>query len=284
MTDEEVLAKIKQNLNNEGFFLERLVFEYFNSNENYFVKREEPYDIPTSGGGPHVDGTLDIAAAINLGNSKILCLIIECKRANQEQIHWVFEQSYQTPKNPNPFLTFELPTVSGSSSGMKYRHDIHLSPLEYLSNEDLEAAINIYQFDSKSANKSNDKHQRAYRALSQANQAFSGLAHSADYAVQLTHAGSADKVKVWYLPIVVTTANLYLSDYKLGDIDMQTAKITDPNKVKLIAKKWIHYEFPLTDLLRFKFGDYVKRPTFVVNAASFTDFVHRIEQSAKTYL
>ena len=47
-----------------------------------------------------------------------------------------------------------------------------------------------------------------------------------------------------YLPIIITTANLYILDYEVNDIDTSTGEIS-LDKAKLNPVNWLWYEYPI---------------------------------------
>lgn len=275
-----VLDSIKDNLNSTGIFLESYVYDFFVKQGHYGVQREVSYGINVGLGDP-LDGECDIVASAKLDEDTVVCFVVECKRAQAEQKYWVFEKGHLGP-SPHPLLTYVLPANNAT-----FRDDIHLSDLGYMKPDDYESAINIYEFDIKLGRRASnlDKRERAFIALRQVNEAFSGLAVGPHKALEIAHnTTSKEGLKILYLPLVITTATLLVADYKAEDIDYQSGSILDNKKINLNEKGWVHFEFPLSGALRTHYGEYTKRPTFVVNVNSMPDFITFVENAAKTYM
>ncbi len=275
--DKSTLDNIKSNLNSTGIFLENYVYNFLKTNKTqYGAKREVSYNIIDAGG--FIEGECDIVASSNISENKVVCFFVECKRASADDKYWVFEKG---PMVPTPFMTLKL-----LGDNPEYRHDLHLSALNYNRPEDYEAAINIFEFDEKSGkrNTSIQRRERPFLALRHANEAFSGLAKDSLAALDIAHNTKANEgMKILFLPLVVTTATLLMPTYNTEDIDYSKGTI-DTDKIELDKKGWVHFEFPLTGALNNNFTEYKKRSTFIVNVNSLYDFINGVTIAAKTYM
>ncbi len=149
---------------------------------------------------------------------------------------------------------------------------------------DFEHAVNVFEFSETEGRISRqaDKASRAYYAIKQTNEAIPGLIENMP---SLTPANDVPNVIV---PIVVTTANLWVTDYDAADINKATGDI-DPNKLNLKSRDWVLYSYPLT------FNEQVqgknkgnamvplKRSTFVVTALALPSFITEILGDFRSY-
>ncbi|WP_238440059.1 hypothetical protein, partial [Frankia sp. AgB1.8] len=80
-----------------------------------------------------------------------------------------------------------------------------------------------------------------------------------------------------YLPVVITTADIYLAEFEPQEA---ASGIIPPGRLALGGpKQWISYEFPLPDYLGYEIrrednsASVKKRTIFIVNESSLEDFL-----------
>jgi hypothetical protein len=272
--DPKVLAKVKDDLIGTGIFLERDTYQLFKdwtADRVFTVDREYPYSY-----GTHplfIDGSVDILAETSIDNRGIvLILLAECKKADPKLKHWVFEPHHPTHISDMPYFMF---TNHGENS---FTQDYNLPNLGYHSYGDYENCVNVFEFseDKGAISRNADKVLRAYYAIKAPNAAVRGIVE------KIPSLSQQPAAKHFIIPIVVTTANLWVTKYDPRDISKATGEIDKAN-LNLVQRDWLLYQYPLAfyeqtmgRLVGSTTNDIIrpdKRPTFVVNSVKLADFV-----------
>ncbi len=280
----KVAAKVKDDLIGTGLFLERDTYQLFKdwtAGRVFTAHREYPYDY-----GTHpliINGTVDVLAETSIGNGDtVLILPAECKKADPKLKHWVFEPHRPTSIRDKPYFMF---TKDGENS---FKQGYNLPNLGYNTQEDYENCVNVFEFNEASGalSRNADKALRAYFAIKQANEAVPGIVE------KIPSLSRRPAARNYIIPIVVTTANLWVTQYDPQDISKETGEI-DATKLDLIPKDWLLYHYPLAfheqtrgSLIGSTTGDIIrpdKRPTFVVNSLKLPDFVTNLIHDLDRY-
>jgi len=277
--DTKTLKKIKDELNKQGLFLEKIVFTFLLEGGEFEVRREEPYSGCTS---ESFEGTIDVLAVYKINDGLLACLPIECKKADPEQKCWVFERR-ETSEEP----TFPFDYYESFGSKINYKKNIFFPSLGYHGMKFFDRAIQSFEFNEATGiiDRNSQKGRRPYYALKQSNEAVSSFIDERRERVCEIAGVEKNQVDILFIPLVVTTANLYTLDYKPKDIGWDGG--VPINKLNLEEKKWLHYEFPLPYSLRARNGGGlgpVKRPSFIVNANDFSTFISGIIKDCKRYI
>ena len=276
----DVLANIKQHFNKTGSLLEQKIHIALDRHPKFVSKREHPYssmNIINETIPQILEGTIDVFAVAKVSDDTSLCLCIECKKANPKQKHWVFELR-TTGDEIYRFVYYDA-----KLKALNYEKNIFFPSLGYKGMEYFDKAIQVYQFKDLSGELSRDAQEMAYHSLKQANQAIKAFAPAEQEIFRLlrTHVTS-----ILYLPVVVTTANLWTTEYKPEDVSWETGEVEN-DKLDLKGKNWVHYEFPLPVNLKLKGREdleFEKRPTFVVKADKFPNFINNLLKDLPSYI
>ncbi len=274
--DPTVENRIKDDLIGTGIFLERDTYQLFKdwkAGSGFTAYREYPYSY-----GAHpliISGTVDVLAATSIDNGGIVFLPTECKKADPKLKHWVFEPHRPTGLRDMPYFMF----IKGGENS--FTQGYNLSKLGYKTYGDYENCVNVFEFneDNGTRSRSSDKALRAYFAIKQANEAIPGIVE------KIPSLSRQPAAKNFVIPIVVTTANLWITQYDPQDIDKATGEI-DRAKLDLVQKDWLLYHYPLAfheqtngSLVGSTTNDIIrpdKRPTFVVNSVKLPNFVSNL--------
>ena len=277
--DTKITRNIKEELNRTGLFLENIVFISLLKNSSFRVRREEPYAGFTSEG---FEGTIDILAILKAESDLLVCLPIECKKADPEQKHWVFELRTTPEERTFPFDLYDF-----SKNNINYGKNIFFPTLGYNNMQPLDKAIQSFEFNEAIGKINRNLQQRPYLALKQSNEAVSSFLDERRSRIYEIAGIERNKANILYIPLVVTTANLHILNYKPEDIDWNSGTIKT-DKLDIKDKKWIHYEFPLPYHLRTRIDNnlkgLVKRPSFIVNSNNFLEFIKALTYDCKNYL
>jgi hypothetical protein len=280
----KVAAKVKDDLIGTGIFLERDTYQLFKdwkADRVFTAYREYPYSY-----GTHpliISGTVDVLAETSINNGGIVLILpIECKKADPKLKHWVFEPHRPTGIRDMPYFMF---SKDGENS---FTQGYNLPNLSYNAYGDYENCVNVFEFseDKGAINRSSDKALRAFYAIKQPNEAVPGIAE------KIPSLSRQPAAKNFIIPIVVTTANLWITQYDPQDISKATGEI-DATKLDLVQKDWLLYHYPLVFHEQTR-GSLVgsttdgiirpdKRPTFVVNSIKLPDFITNLIYDLERY-
>ncbi len=272
----QVPDAIKGMLNNTGIFLEGKVHAALQ--KKYFaVRREEPYQLITPSG--ELVGTIDVLAVCHTGAGFDLCLCIECKKANPEQKHWVFERGEPVDRNAqHPQDEYGFVFYDEAAKHANYSTTMPFRALGYTPKEPFERALQAFEFNEAKGSLSRNSEEKAYNAIQQANRALAGINPNSHPDRLLRILDTGETRSVLYLPVVVTTANLWVIDYLPDHVGWKDGTI-DIKDLGALSKNWVHYAFPLPLSLQVDggaAGTPNKRPTFIVNSQSFETFIEKL--------
>lgn len=272
-----VHSSIITELNGTGLFLESAVYNLLSKNLEYKVLREEPYSSYTS---ESFEGVIDILLLKLLQNvGRIICLTIECKKADPAQKKWVIERWVKPDENNYPFDYFEAGVDN-------FNKNIFFPSLGYNGMKYFDQGIQTFEFNETSGKLSRNQGERPYLALKQANEAISSYLDERKERIYQIAEVNFRQYDILFIPIVITTADLSLIDYNPEKIELSKGEI-DIKEVKLRSKDWIHYEFPLPYSLRARTKNGlgpVKRPSFIVAANKCEEFVANLIKDSERYV
>ncbi len=280
MTDPKVLAGIKEYLNKTGIFLERKIHTALDRHPQFVSRREYPYssmNIVNETIPQVFEGTIDVFAVAKITNNTSLCMCIECKKSDPREKHWVFEVR-TTGEEIYPFVYYDT-----NQNALNYEKNIFFPSLGYDGMKFFDKAIQTFQFNENTGSLSRTQSEMAYNSLKQANQALKAFAPAHKEIFKFLN---SDPTNILFLPVVVTTANLLIADYKPEDVSWETGEV-EGDKIELKSKDWVHYEFPLPVSLKVagRGGlEFEKRPSFVVKADKFADFIEGLLKDIPRYI
>jgi hypothetical protein len=277
--DSKVVGTVIDELNKTGLFLKSIVFTSLLRHPEFNVRREEPYSGYTSEG---FEGTIDVLATSKINGGLLLCLPIECKKADPLQKHWVFEV-----RNTKEEPTFPFEYYEAGKQNFNYQKNIFFPSLGYDGMDYFDKAIQSFEF-NETTGKLNRNTQigRPYDAMKQANEAVSSFIDERRKRIYEIVNLNINQADILFIPTVITTANLFTLEYGPNNIDWNNGQIPI-DKLKLKEKDWIHFEFPLPYSLRSRTNSGVgpvKRPSFIVNSKAFSTFVTELLKDCKRYI
>lgn len=280
-TEQVLPEKVRTVLNDTGFPFQHWCSEIIANIQGYEAAMEVPFTFPKSN-GPILGtpGQIDIlACAPSTERGWQVCLVIECKRASEKIKHWVML--------PNPRQSPKWPTLFFSN--VDYQQGVTRSvvfpDLGYLRGSDFDYAIHGIELNSKLA-VNRESEEKMFKPMKQVAHASRGLESQVPTIIEEINAFRPENRKnTLYIPVIVTTADLYLGSFSVGDV---LNGDIEPSKLKLgEPKKWLTFEFPLPDYLSYNLqrdGGTItvgKRTLFVVNAKSLSEFCENIRHIEK---
>jgi len=300
-------------MNNDGMFpkdsTEDILFNSLNE-QGYLFQEACKYELKRVDTGWSVKSS-EYPVSIMEQNTKIdLVLehqntfaIVECKRADPIYKKWLFSE-LEVNKRSSPMcqvLSLQTPSLISSASPLDIKFSVEQKDFDvptYIARTSIE--VNCGSLSPRSGqnnqnilglSRRSSSPQNIENAFCQVLTGLSGFAKEQKDQSLRSHEG----VKLFFIPIVVTTASLYLAHYKAQDIDLSTGKI-NRNKVvfgqnahDLEQQNWVLVEYGVSNyttppsipdnvvstdphqLLKYKM-----RSIFVVNSTHLTEFFKKL--------
>lgn len=232
------------------------------------------------------DSRIDLILKENRSTEPDLYAIVECRRINAINAHWLFG-------NPSPLTNFKPKFIFLSSQHNHHgNYQTAYSLKEFPCGGVSQLLVENWWLEQRTSNKKRIVSPSAIEdALLEANLDMAGLGAELETQWHKTFL----KGSVILMPVVITTALLFVARYDVGDVDIASGKI-NLNKVsfgasgdKIQAVPWllVHYKASrsisptgLHDSAQgnepAEMEDYYKRPTFVVNSEHIVEFFSQL--------
>lgn len=273
--------KIRELLNFSGFPFQHHCADAIAKLDGFQVAVEVPFtDPPTNGPILGVHGSMDILAVHpDKQEDLLVCFIIECKRTKEDAKSWILLPNKQ--QNPKwPIFMFSHPTqYPVSAEPLSVNRNVAFPELGYNFGRDYDYCVNGIEVNATLTRQNQNQEEKLYKSLRQVAHAAHAFESSSPKVVEgVDYLRSADSYpKRLYIPVVVTTANIYVPQFSSdkvvkGDIAPGDFTLGDP-------KKWASYELPVPDFMSYSIsrGDdgqatIGKRTVFIVNDGSMAEF------------
>lgn len=247
------------NLNNTGIFFELAVLKFVNGYKPFCVETQVPYTLAWEG-MPPINGVMDFLCLNFVANCPLVYFIIECKKADPSLKDWIFfkrnedeEEStmfYRDNTLPSPQVKFKEP----------FYGDVCDRGIQIVGSKETQAFYD-------------QKKDPIYNAAIQANTGLKKMICNDKCFTEMQQSyGRNDRI-IYYFPIVITTANLYICDANADGIDIITGE-ANPDEIKYELKEWVEYSVPIPEYLQVSGAD--RRSTFIVNSQHLESFFNDI--------
>jgi hypothetical protein len=273
-------TKILSLINSSGFPFQHSCASRIAALDGFEVAQEVPFTFPGSNGpllGVH--GTVDIVAShrATSDSDDIVCLVTETKKANEDIKKWIFFENDQ--KNPK-WPLFVLDKNMGNTKAVMLTRTITLPKLGYTAQSNYQYCSNAIETNSQFSTINRNQTEKVYQSLKQVAHATRALLQIPKVIEGLNDLGKMDYNHLIFLPVVLTTAELYIPKYdkKLlikGEIDQRDFDLGLP-------RKWLTYDLPLPDYLSYQIArpensliTVEKLTVFIVNADSLEEFFEK---------
>lgn len=272
-------------LNEHGFLFQEKCAEVMQHNVNTTKWRVHTTEYPVS--IKERDSRVDIILRDESSTSYEIYAIVECKRVNPARGYWLFG---------NPLGTFSQPLLINlnakySKSG---NYSIHYAQLKLPFDDIATYLINNWWLDiSKKGRK--EKHSASPNPIEDA---FKQVCIGVSGIVQeLEHQCKKDpqKLSTLFIPIVITSAPLYVAVYDLKDVDLTSGSINQdkiyfgPRGQKAEKMEWLLVDYGASRSISperldenvegispVALEEYHKRSIFVVNSEHIVKFFARL--------
>jgi hypothetical protein len=295
--DSETAKKIAHVLNIQGDLFQQRCVKTFKDVGFTVIDVEHPVAFPKPAFGQMgKDVNIDIWAKLAAGSLEIHFLV-ECKKADPKLKSWLF-YSYENQVSGTAILDFS------QSSGEAWKVDTFVfdikpklgfqsEPLCFYGREvkgKFESALQ--KDDTKSSS------ERISSACLQATQAANGIySELGEYYDKISRPGQVTPVKApcrkWVLPLVVTTADLFIVEIETGAISAANGEV-QPDQISernFKQRDFVLYNYPVPGFIRFAMaeeniakmsleqrGGYKKVLLPIVNASHLPAFLANIKQ------
>lgn len=272
-------------LNEQGYLFREACEHTLKSNENATGWEVRASEYPVSLVGQ--DTRVDIVLRSKTSSSPELYALVECKRANPSYIYWLFGAP-GLPFGEALCSTLGLECRETRSDRL-YKTNRLLTRLHF---KVLTHGVESWLEVKRGSARRTSTPQNIENAFGQVLQGVGGFAHE---QFDQRHK-SRDLFKTFFIPVVVTTASLYVAYYETKDIDLATGKVSK-DKVLFGTKGQPAEEDPWV-LVDYGVGENVApepipedyhgvdpaelqkhkiRSIFVVNSKSLVDFFSRLQ-------
>jgi hypothetical protein len=283
-------------LNDEGFLFQKYCAQKI-AEAGWTIDAEE-YPISDK-------ESLDIKASVINFETSLDIAVVECKRQDPQRKRWAFFRGATPSSKSNPFL-IQMHCLHTFEGGFRGRGaGVFRSVMECLNEEKLEypschtTGIEVYK-DEKERGPWKTNSEVVYKSCINVAKGINHLFDSeADTVYKTIRYGlkrleKEKKLFHWkyslggtLIPVVITSAPLFSIVFNADQMDVETFKVQF-EKLVYEQSKWLVYEFPLPEPLRyysarfFKMSGenrYAKMHIFIVNGMWVTEFFRRLSES-----
>jgi len=270
--------KIREILNFSGYPFQHHCADRISRLEQYQISAEVPFTYPpTNGPLLGVHGTMDLLAARPDSKNRLLvCFVIECKKANDKIKNWILLPNKQQSPRWSTFIISRLPP--GEREQLSVTRGVTFPELGYGKSGQYDYCVNGIEVNTALTSANQDKGEKIYNPLKQVAHGVRAFESAHPKVVEgIEYFRESKHQERFYIPVVITTANLYVIDFPLDKVTQGEVPAGDLSLGD--AKKWISYEFPLPDYLSYEIDRaeegtvFVnKRTVFVVNDKAIDEF------------
>jgi hypothetical protein len=188
------------------------------------------------------ESRLDILARIRSENypNYAMDVVIECKKNNPEFTNWIFFEKYPDSGQKQSFVG----TYVGENGGAFYTAK-NLKLPGYISSDGREVKQNYSNINSR------DKTRTTNTNIEDACYQVVLATHSlideqfTQFTLPAERRNNELFILYLYIPMIVTTANLYISDYDVSNVSIDKGEIPfDKTNLKLVDSLWYEYPVP----------------------------------------
>jgi hypothetical protein len=237
---EHVAGKLTEALNRHGHAFQHRLLKEAEDNYEAVISRTwlfEASELPveSNGQGTRIDFVL-------MSRRTPMYLVCECKRSNPAISNWCFAKAPYVSRDvtPNGFIVehcrMEADNCVSTGAMLRYLHDAAYS-----------IALPVHS-DHKGDDRGG-KDDAIEIAATQVCRGLNGLANTFSHKTTLF----ANKQRAILVPVVFTTAALWVSDVSLKDADIRTGCLR-PEQVQVREVEWLYYQYHQSPGLKHSVG------------------------------
>jgi hypothetical protein len=273
MSDSE---KIRSFLNASGYPFQQYCAARIAKMDGLQIAAEVPITYPaTVGATLGVHTAIDLLAARLVHGAWLTFFVIECKKANDKIKNWVLLcNQQQTPRWP----TFMLSQPSEQAPlSLGVTRSITFPTLGYPHSFDYDFSVNAIEVNTALSSMNREQAEKVYNSLKQVMHGTVAFEQSYPKVIEgIDFLKETQSYHCLYIPVVITTANIYTPTIQVDDI--VDGEIPIDSFVLGETRKWASFEFALPDYLSYEAGRqggkiYLpKRTVFIVNSEHIDAF------------
>lgn len=236
--DDLTNEKAARALEEQGhLFQERCMFDITHKVSGLTFKSKE---YPVSVG--ETQTSVDFIFRAKNRQPRFMYFVFECKRANPKYSNWLFSRSLPPAPVNRSLLVTKLTTQSMKHD---FTHPAAVTTHELYSELKYNDFVDPYGIEVRDK-REGDPTKSTFGACQQV---LTGIAGLVTEEKQRLEDGKVSSFESLYIPIVLTTANLFKTEFRARDVDISTGRI-DADKTKTTPAKWIAVDLPTTGPLQ----------------------------------
>ena len=280
-SDQNMEQLLFEGLNEHGFLFQEKCAEVLKKNEKITEWRVQTEEYPVSANVKDTRVDIVLRDTSTDGGNHQLYAIVECKRVNPTLGYWLFG---------NPLGTYSQPLLINLKAGDSKSGNYSINYAQLSCSFDGVAAYlidNWWLEIGKKGSKRYSSPNPIEDAFIQACIGVSGIVQE----LELQCKKDPQKLSTLFIPVVITTAPLYVAVYDLRDVDLVSGNINrdkvyfGPRGQKPEKKKWLLIDYGasrsisperldehIQGISPVELEEYHKRSIFVVNSESIVEF------------
>ena len=244
--EQKLERALTHSLNTHGFSFQHAVLK---EAQIYFNKKNSPWAFDVSEFPVALNDTPTHIDFILKNTFEPFYIVAECKRANPSLSNWCFVKApYVSRKiSTGERVVREAISIIGDDNNRYPR-----TSLDWITRSQ-----DIYRiaFEIKSDDKGDGKHGRGQinDAITQVLRGMNGLIEYLVRYNQLPLRSSKGFKRVSFMPVIFTTAKLWVSDVDMSTANLESGNL-DISSIKVEQKDWIFYHYPQSPNIKHSVG------------------------------
>ena len=243
-------------LNIHGVFFERRCVDVVTNMPGWKVlSTNYPVEFPPPNGPWRgKESSLDIWARRNSDSHSVVDALIECKKANPDFVNWIFFRKPELEK-PTPFVFPVATNTVSVAAANSWKSTLAMqrgNTSLFLANDAREVRGDYVQ--NKNGNKTKTSNAAIQDAAYQVALASRAIVQEESLLLEKARDSADHALPPWlsksYVPIIVTTANLFCIDFSVGDTSLSSGEI-ELHDATLSPVQSLLYEYALPKHLQY---------------------------------
>lgn len=224
-------------LEEHGFLFQKRCLEEIRSIGSRYRVESEEYPVSIGAEDTVVDFVLRMLDASRT------YVVFECKRAHPDYVFWVFSASSSKPLPQRQFLM----TTVGHLTHDPERVVLRTRGCDLLGGDQsahVDVGLEVLRDRDKPARGKRGRTESIYAACTQVLTGTGGLARE-----RSRHMNPRAPQMYFYIPVVITSAELFVTSYDAVDVDLRTGSIP-LKRAETRPVEWVVYDFPVPEPLQ----------------------------------
>lgn len=254
--DKKFTANFTSNLNYQGIFLEFALLDFIQKYKPFIFNTQVPYTLFYEGIQP-IYGVIDFLCQYVKPNDPCVYFIFECKKANPSLTEWVFFKRNNEEAKSSVFYRFRNKQTINHKIYPPFYKDVCDRGYQ-ITHKKTQSFSNIFK-------------DPIFKSSMQVSEGFKSVIINDQFLNRALD--EKDTMPLFYVPVVITTANLYICETDVGSIDIETGEANSAG-IKYTKQDWLEFSFPLPEYLQVRGCD--RRNIYIVNIQNLNIFLNTI--------